>query len=462
MYKKFVKIAVAACHAAALAAAVLVTAALALMIFNVQNFQLTAEERIFDAECMAVGEDSPYLIKGIEPFGSRQIILSMGESSGTIYISWKGDKTEPSFFRFAEDAAELPSARIREANRKKILYGEYYRYSVKLTGLIPGRSYFFEIGDGVVFDSPESFEAPKARGDTQLLYLGDVQCGDSIEGYRRWENMTKEALRENPKLDFAVAGGDMINIPVSENQWNGFLDSCDIFSSLPLMTVPGNHEGVHSNKTYSKIFSKPDNGPDWEGCESKDDTAAEPAFYWFDYGVCRFVMLDSSFFTKERRETAGEEQWLKQEKETEKWLKFVLKSSKAEWNIAVMHHPPYGVYEKEEVSEMMRGMWVPIMEKYGTDLVLCGHQHMYMRTCRINGIVYVMGNSGNRDSRLYKEIGRPFYIRKVYEEGSNYQIVRASRRELKISSYNEKGLIIDETSVGKKSWLHIFKFFGSN
>ena len=64
----------------------------------------------------------------------------------------------------------------------------------------------------------------------------------------------------------------MINIPASEDQWNGFLDSCDIFSSLPLMTVPGNHEGVHSNKTYSKIFSEPDNGPDWEGCESKDDT----------------------------------------------------------------------------------------------------------------------------------------------------------------------------------------------
>ena len=67
MYKEFVKNAIAVCHVAALAAAILVTAALASVLFNVRNFQLTEEERSFDAEYMAVGVNSSFLAIGIEP-----------------------------------------------------------------------------------------------------------------------------------------------------------------------------------------------------------------------------------------------------------------------------------------------------------------------------------------------------------------------------------------------------------
>lgn len=453
MYKGRGKIAAVCLNAAAFAAAAIIAS----MFFGGAALPVTdALSAIFSSP-----EEGAVFKEQREAEG-RQVILSMGENPGTVYISWKGDKREPHFFRFAQEADGLPSAKIMTAAGKKILSGGYYRYSVELTGLIPGRNYFFEIGDGVVFDSPKNFEAPGSEKDIQLLYLGDVQYGQSDKGYLQWGNMTKRIIRENPGLDFAVTGGDMINIPLSEKQWNGFLNSCDVFSSLPLMTVPGNHEGVHSNKTYSKIFSAPDNGPAWERDGTNTGTFARGAFYWFDYGVCRFIMLDSSFFTEERRMTAGDELWLKQEKETERWLKSVLEDSGALWNIAVVHHPPYGVYEKEAVSKMMRDRWVPIMEKYGTDLVLCGHQHTYMRTCKINGIVYVMGNSGERKSRQSERGGAPFYIRKIYDEGSNYQIIRVSRRELRISSYNEKGLVIDEAVLGKKSWLHIFEFFGGN
>ena len=58
----------------------------------------------------------------------------------------------------------------------------------------------------------------------------------------------------HPDLDCAVIGGDMVNVPWRLEQWNGFLENCDVFSSLPLMTVPGTHEGVKGNITYRKIF----------------------------------------------------------------------------------------------------------------------------------------------------------------------------------------------------------------
>ena len=99
------------------------------------------------------------------------------------------------------------------------------------------------------------------------------------------------------------------------------------------------------------------------------------------------------------------------------------------------------------------------MEKGGVDMVFCGHQHMYMRTKNINGIVYIMGNSGMRTSEYYNGHNAPFYSRAVYGGGPNYQIVTISDSKIELTSFNEKGLVIDETEIDKGSGLHIFEFF---
>ena len=50
----------------------------------------------------------------------------------------------------------------------------------------------------------------------------------------------------------------------------------------------------------------------------------------------------------------------------------------------------------------------------------------------------------------------------AYGDGMNYQVIEADWRKLQIISYNEKGLIIDETSLEKNLGFHILKFFGGN
>lgn len=393
------------------------------------------------------------------------VIFSLGESPDKITVSWSGTRKEAAFFRYAKSPEELANARPIKAKREKLLDDEHYRYSVSLEGIKGGSTYYYELGDDITYDGDEmrKFTAPDDKGSVRFMYLGDVQLGGSASGHRRWSAMVGNACRGKNAPDFILTGGDMVNVPSEQKEWDNFLKSCAVIGDTPVMAAAGNHEGVSSNKTFKKIFALPDNGPDTNnvpGC-APDGSELKENFYSFVFGCCRITVLDSSFLTAERRNAMGKETWQRCEKIVEEWLADIFMQNKAAWNIVVVHHPPYGVHDSE-VSAELRNLWLPIMEKGGVDLVLCGHQHMYMRTCGIKGITYIMGNSADRESEYYNGMNEAPYIRKMYAGGWNHQMIEASQKYLRIVSVNEKGLIIDETCLKKSLLFHILEFFGSN
>ena len=159
----------------------------------------------------------------------------------------------------------------------------------------------------------------------------------------------------------------------------------------------------------------------------------------------------------------GEAMWNVRAKEIEGWIGETLESSNKTWNIVVVHHPFYGMHDLFTVSPQLRQNWLPILEQGGADLVLCGHQHMYMRTRTIDGITHVMGNSGGKRTNYYTGINGPAYSEALYSAGSNYQIIEAGSRRLKITSYNKEGRIIDAAvirrSLSDKIILPYFQIF---
>lgn len=368
---------------------------------------------------------------------NRQVVLSMGQNRGTMYVSWKGDADGPAYFRYSQDKYSLPVVQKLTAHKAKILHGGSYRYTIRLDGLEEGRLYYYEIGDGVVYDSPRFFYAPEEDGEDVFAYLGDPQFDKLLSDYKAWGSLVWNMYKENQDVEFVIGGGDMINLPTREDHWNGFLDQCGLFSMIPFMTVPGNHEGVSSNLTYKKLFHRINNGPQGE------------AFYYFDYGNCRFIMLDSSFLTKARQLRMGKAAWRQKEQAVERWMRRTLADSDRTWNIVVTHHPVYGMHDIATVSPEIREKWLPIMEEEGADLVLCGHQHVYMRTRKIDGIVHVMGVSGAKQSKYYRGFNAPAYSESLYAAGPNYQIIRATAAELELISYSKKGSIIDAARIEK-------------
>lgn len=378
------------------------------------------------------------------PENPLQIILSMGAEPGSLSISWKGDPEGPEALQL--DGVTGEKQRFT-AVRERILKSDYYRYHVELSGLTQGREYRYKIGG---FEG--SFRVPQESDVTRFLYLGDVQFQESMEEYEEWGQMVRRAYREHPDLDFAVIGGDLVNSPGELPQWEAFLEACDVFAKLPLATVAGNHEGVHSNYTYQKLFALPD--------DAEEDQSGEE-FYSLDFGNVRMLMMDSSFLTEERRQSMGKDAWAKEEQRVEAWIRSRTGSCEKPWLAAVIHHPVYGMHDEDTVSPQIRRLWAPLLETGGVRIVFSGHQHLYQRTRSIHGVVYLMGNSGQRESRFFHGNNLPEYTQQIYDRGANYQIVEAGARRLKMTSYNKKGLVIDETVLGRGLLFHIFEFFRS-
>lgn len=71
------------------------------------------------------------------------------------------------------------------------------------------------------------------------------------------------------------------------------------------------------------------------------------------------------------------------------WLESTLSESGATWAIATMHHPPYsgGMHGS---SLDVREAFTPLLEKYGVQLALAGHDHDYQRSKPINCVTYVV------------------------------------------------------------------------
>ena len=376
------------------------------------------------------------------PENPLQIILSMGAEPGSLSISWKGDAAGPEALQLDRVTGEKQRF---TAVRERILKSDYYRYHVELSGLTQGREYRYKIGG---FEG--SFRVPHESDVTRFLYLGDVQFQESMEEYEEWGQMVRRAYREHPDLDFAVIGGDLVNSPGELSQWEAFLEACDVFAKLPVATVAGNHEGVQSNYTYQKLFALPD--------DAEEDQSGEE-FYSLDFGNVRMLMMDSSFLTEERRQSMGKDAWAKEEQRVEAWIRSRTGSCEKPWLAAVIHHPVYGMHDEDTVSPQIRRLWAPLLETGGVRIVFSGHQHLYQRTRSIHGVVYLMGNSGQRESRFFHGNNLPEYTQQIYDRGANYQIVEVGARRLKMTSYNQKGLVIDETVLGKGLLFHIFEFF---
>jgi hypothetical protein len=71
------------------------------------------------------------------------------------------------------------------------------------------------------------------------------------------------------------------------------------------------------------------------------------------------------------------------------WVKADLDANKNKWTVAYWHHPPYsmGSHNSDTDAELlkMRTNFIRIMERYGVDLILCGHSHNYERSYLLKG-----------------------------------------------------------------------------
>ncbi|MEN8174941.1 MAG: DNRLRE domain-containing protein [Pseudomonadota bacterium] len=145
---------------------------------------------------------------------------------------------------------------------------------------------------------------------------------------------------------------------------------------LPLWPTLGNHDGHSADSgsgsgPYYDIFDLPRNG------EVGGLASGTEAYHSWDYGDIHFINLDS--YDTDRSATGSMMTWLESD----------LALNDKPWVIAFWHHPPYskGSHDSDTSLEMidMRQNALPILESWGVDLVLSGHNHIYERSMLLDG-----------------------------------------------------------------------------
>jgi uncharacterized protein (TIGR03437 family) len=259
--------------------------------------------------------------------------------------------------------------------------------------------------------------------------------GDSGTGSAAQLALAKRMIdNETPSL--VVHTGDLSQESGTiEQLTSNYLDVYGpLMSRAAFFATPGNHD--YYTEAGAPCFAVHAPPP--------SDVPAEDVgkYFSFNWGSAHFVSLDSNLL--EYPAAARMLEWL--ERDLQRQTKF--------WKIVYFHHPPYpsGHHVDDPVSALVRTRVVPILERYGVQIVFTGHEHSYQRTVPLAGgepsgsapgTVYVTSAGGG---------GVLHYIRSTPKHAASISAHHYIRGEIRgsrliLTAVGIEGQVIDRTTI---------------
>ena len=307
-------------------------------------------------------------------------------------------------------------------------------HSATVTDLEPSTAYTYRVGHGDDFSAWTTFTtAPAADGADPwtFLYFGDAQWGLDAG----WSSVVDQAFAQHPDATLALTAGDQVNDGNDDHQWQQWFDAVAPWASTrSFLTVAGNHElyGDEEMLRYRSQVQYPRNGP-----KGQDDLT-----YRVDVGDVRFITLNGNI-TDGLSDTTDNGLGAVQAA----WLEEQLADNPRTWTVVTIHQPMFSAAKLRD-NLAQRSAFMPLLEEYGVDLVLQGHDHAYARGHLAEndvaggyaGPTYVVANAGdkyydldpaNRNNWTINDAVRDAAADKI----STYQSVRVERDRLVYTSY---------------------------
>jgi acid phosphatase type 7 len=372
----------------------------------------------------------PALIRG--PYLQRAAPTGM-------LIRWRTDALSRSRVRYGPSKEDL-----RNFTDDSVLVTEH---QVQLKGLEPDTRYYYSIGSlsGSLQQGGDNYfmtlPVAQSKGLYRIGIFGD--CGNNSTNQRNVRDQFLKYLDTNYLNAWILVGdnaySDGTDAEFQTNFFNIYKD--DLLKKYPLFPAPGNHDyhdvefsAAVAQKTHSvayyQNFSLPSDG------EAGGLASHTGAFYSYDIGNIHFLSLDS--YGKEDSayriyDTAGPQvQWIKKD---------LSANTNKTWVVAYWHHPPYtmGSHNSDNETELVkiRENFIRILERYGVDMIICGHSHDYERSRLMRGYY---GKEADFDSVKYdlslssgrndgSPNSKPYLKDRVHNEGTVY-IVTGSAGKL--------------------------------
>jgi 3',5'-cyclic AMP phosphodiesterase CpdA len=207
--------------------------------------------------------------------------------------------------------------------------------------------------------------------------LGSPAAGDTPLGVERLQPL------------FHLLNGDLCYANIAEDRvrtwWDFWENNSRSARKRPWMPAAGNHENELGNgpigyQAYQTYFSVP------EAAAQTDLTRG--LWYAFTAGAVRVLSIanddvvyqDGGNSYVRGYSEGAQKAWLEQE------LSAARSDHDVDWIVVCMHQVAISTADKFNGADLgIRQEWVPLFDKYGVDLVVCGHEHHYERSHPIRG-----------------------------------------------------------------------------
>lgn len=329
----------------------------------------------------------------------------------------------------------------------------FYSNQCTVTGLEAGTQYAYQLVNGDTSSEIHTFTTAKG-GAFEFLFAGDPQLGASgnlNSDNSGWAQTLKAAVEKVPDAAFLLSAGDQVNTADNEVQYSAYLEQSQLYD-LPVATVVGNHDSA--SNSYDQHFNVPN--------ESDKGKTAASADYWFRYGNTLFLVLNVN-----NRSTAEHKAFMEDA---------IAQNTDAAWKVVAMHHSVYSVANHATENDILqrRNELVPVFKALDIDVVLQGHDHVYVRSYMMDGltpvtdaaeydtaeknsvtdtddILYITANSAS-GSKYYDIKNETFNYAAVksQERTPTYSKVSVSDSQFQITTYRTNdGSVLDEFTINR-------------
>ncbi len=374
----------------------------------------------------------------------ERIMLSIpGDPAASRAVTWRTLSTEKKAIGqiarataspfFAENVTSVDGTSSLWQNNDSSAIG----HKVIFENLKPETMYMYRVGDGTTWSEWLQFSTSANTNEPfNFIYLGDFQndikslCSRTI----------RQAYSHFPNAEFLLFAGDLVSRS-TEDYWSEFFYAGDwIFGTMPSLATPGNHEYTQETENgprvfsrhWNQIFANPPNGP--ENLKNQS--------YYMDYQGVRFISLDSPAlgYSEENAENSLS------------WLNNILSDNPNQWTILFTHYPVYSCSQGRN-NEEYRAVLKPVLEKYGVDLVLQGHDHTYCRGQNLEGVgedcknppMYIVSVSGPKMYGL--NVNK--WSDRVASQTQLYQNIEVNNNTILVQTFTVTGQLYDEFSLVK-------------
>ncbi|WP_308429052.1 purple acid phosphatase family protein [Streptomyces brasiliensis] len=276
---------------------------------------------------------------------------------------------------------------------------DVYAHHAHLTGLRPDTDHvYLAAHDGAQPEFGSFTTAPRGRtalrftsfGDQGTPTLGKLSNGTYVNdnlGSPAAGNLPAGVERVRPL--FHLFNGDLCYANLATDRvrtWSDFWDNNTRSARFrPWMPAPGNHENELGNgpigyQAFQTYFALPRQ-------DGQSDTT-RGLWYSMTAGSVKVIFLANDDVCYQdggnsyvRGYSGGAQK---------KWLEKELKAARADrgidWIVVCMHQVAISTADQFNGADLgIRQEWLPLFDRYGVDLVVCGHEHHYERSHPVRG-----------------------------------------------------------------------------